>query len=113
MSRRAAKLKVDCFSGIENKLIFLKEVYFPLFGLDIERGLSQLIYLGNDLNDLAIMKKARVSFAPKDSHPLVLKNASFVLQNKLGGSGFVREVIESILGKKNLLSVVDHLESKI
>jgi len=112
VSRRAAKLKVECFSGIENKLAFLKEVYFPLFGLDIDKGLSQLIYLGNDLNDLAIMKKAKVSFAPKDSHPLVIKNASFVLKNKLGGNGFVREVIESILGKRNLLSVVDYLESK-
>ena len=55
-----------------------------------------LVYLGNDLNDLAAMKKAGFSVAPSDAHPLVLKAASCVIDIP-GGHGFVREFVERLL----------------
>jgi len=112
VNKRAKKLEITCFSGIENKYTFFEKIYFPSFGLDIETGFSKLIYLGNDLNDLRIMKKAAISFAPKDSHPLILRTASYVLEDKVGGQGFVRGVIENIVGRRNLISVLNFLEEK-
>jgi YrbI family 3-deoxy-D-manno-octulosonate 8-phosphate phosphatase len=112
VNKRAQKLGISCFSGIENKYNFLEEFYFPSFGLDAKSGFSNLIYLGNDLNDLSVIKKAGISFAPKDAHELIQKSASYVLHNKAGGQGFVREVIENILGRKNLLTALNYLEKK-
>jgi YrbI family 3-deoxy-D-manno-octulosonate 8-phosphate phosphatase len=112
VNKRAQKLEISCFSGIDNKYSFLEEFYFPSFGFDVKKGFSKLIYLGNDLNDLRVIKNAKLSFAPKDSHPIIQKSATKVLKNKTGGHGFVREVIENILGDKNLLTTIKYLEEK-
>jgi N-acylneuraminate cytidylyltransferase len=55
------------------------------------------MYVGNDLNDLAVMKLVGTAVAPKNSHPAVLKIASIIL-GKNGGDGAVRELIEDRLG---------------
>lgn len=93
---RANKLKVPCHHGISNKLNFVKDHLAERFpdGINAQQG---LIYLGNDLNDLAVMRFAGYSVAPSDAHPVIQQWASRVLEQR-GGEGFVRAFIEHFLG---------------
>ncbi len=102
---RANKLNINCFQGISNKYKFICDYFKSNFN---ENDLSKVIYLGNDLNDLEIMKKVGISIAPKDAHPLVIKLADFVM-NKNGGEAFVREFVELIINL-NKMSLQDIIE---
>ena len=62
-------------------------------GLEI----SKLLFVGNDLNDLEVMKYSGYSACPSDSHRSIIEIADFELKKK-GGEGVVREIIEDILG---------------
>jgi N-acylneuraminate cytidylyltransferase len=108
---RAKKLGLKCYYGIDSKYNFLKNEYFPNFNLTAAEGFKKLIYLGNDINDLNVIKHAKVSIVPGDSHPLIQQNASFVIDSKFGGNGFVREVIERLLGPKNLKLLYESIDS--
>ena len=63
--------------------------------------MNELIFLGNDINDLASMKEAAFSACPKDSPLIIKKNSNFVA-NKNGGNGFIREVLEYLISPLNL-----------
>jgi N-acylneuraminate cytidylyltransferase len=57
---------------------------------------DQVIYIGNDLNDLPCFEIAGWSVAVADAYPEVLRMADFVL-TKNGGHGAVRELCELVL----------------
>jgi 3-deoxy-D-manno-octulosonate 8-phosphate phosphatase (KDO 8-P phosphatase) len=57
---------------------------------------KDVFYMGDDLIDLPVMRRAGFSAAPADAHPEVLATADFVSSAK-GGQGAVREAIEEIL----------------
>jgi 3-deoxy-D-manno-octulosonate 8-phosphate phosphatase (KDO 8-P phosphatase) len=57
--------------------------------------------MGDDLPDLALMKKVGVSIAVADAHKTVLQHADVVTLSK-GGNGAVREVCEAILKAQGL-----------
>ena len=59
---------------------------------------EEIAYMGDDLNDLLIMKQVGLSGTPKDAVDEVIQVADFV-SKKNGGSGAVREFIEYILKK--------------
>jgi len=63
-----------------------------------ERGIdpSQVVHVGNDVNDLPVFEIVGWSVAVADSYPEVIRAADFVL-NKPGGSGAVRELCDLIL----------------
>ena len=93
---RATKLKLSCISGESNKLLSL------IHKFELERPfdpapLSGLIYFGNDLNDLPVMRLSGMSFAPNDSHPRIKEVSTHVLKSA-GGHGFVREGVEFLIG---------------
>ena len=92
VSMRAEKLKIDCVQSMSDKADYLTS-YLGEYNLSAEG----LVYLGNDLNDLAAMQISGFSVAPVDSHPLILHQADLVLP-KAGGHGFVREFIEMLIG---------------
>ena len=92
VSARGAKLKIEVIQGIDDKPAALK-TYCKKHAI----SLARVMYVGNDLNDLGVMKIVGVSVAPKNSHPSVLKIASIVLKHD-GGDGAVRELIENRLG---------------
>ena len=52
--------------------------------------------IGDDINDLKMLKKAYLSFCPSDAVELIQKNVKKVCE-KSGGNGAVREMIEYIL----------------
>jgi 3-deoxy-D-manno-octulosonate 8-phosphate phosphatase KdsC-like HAD superfamily phosphatase len=98
VNARAKKIGLDCHHGIGNKLSFVlgDQNCQTGNGLNLPLNLSKTIYLGNDLNDLAVMQLVGLSFAPSDSHPLVKDVATHVSQ-ELGGHGFVRSVLELLM----------------
>ena len=77
------------------------ESYYNSKDIDFKLGLKKLLFIGNDLNDLEIMKAAKYSICPSNSHYLIKEISTLVLDSK-GGDGFIREVIEILLNFKNL-----------
>lgn len=93
---RAKKLKLECHHGVGNKLGFMKE-YLAARLSNYAEPFAGLVYLGNDLNDLPLMRRVGYAVAPADAHPLVCDIAHLVMPQR-GGEGFVRAFIERLLG---------------
>jgi 3-deoxy-D-manno-octulosonate 8-phosphate phosphatase (KDO 8-P phosphatase) len=89
---RAEMLKIQHFYlGREKKLSILKQ-----WCEELRIDLSQVAMIGDDVNDLEIMKNIGFSAAPSDAVPRVLAQVDCVLKNK-GGEGCIREFIEEIM----------------
>lgn len=97
---RARKLKLDCYHGVNDKLGFMVEYLSTRLPGQAD-PFAGLVYLGNDLNDLPLMRRAGFAVAPADAHPMVCNIAHFVMPQR-GGEGFVRAFIERLLGINNL-----------
>jgi YrbI family 3-deoxy-D-manno-octulosonate 8-phosphate phosphatase len=95
VSQRAKKLKIPVKQGIQQKEKILLNI-IKTQNLDPKN----IIYIGNDVNDLECMKIVGVSVAPSDAHPSVLSCATIVLSSA-GGKGAVRELVDYILEKLN------------
>jgi len=95
VTARAKKLDIEVFQSVLNKDLALKS-------LIEERNLKpeEIIYIGNDLNDLVVLPLVGYFVCTADAHPQVLRQADLVL-NHLGGKGAVRELVEKILEKKS------------
>ena len=93
---RAKKLEIDCHHGVQDKLAFVQSM-IAKESESFPKGMNDIIYLGNDLNDLAVMRLVGFAVAPADAHPLIRKVAHLNL-TKCGGDGFVREFVEWFLG---------------
>jgi len=89
---RADKLKLDSIYGSTNKLESLKA---HCDSRDIE--LKDVAFVGNDINDLGVMKACGESWCPRDSHPVILDAADMILTS-CGGAGVVRELAEILKG---------------
>ena len=91
---RSNELKIKyLYQGIFEKTVILKEI-MQKTGLKKE----EIAYMGDDLNDILIMKQSGLTGAPKDATDEVIQIADFVSE-KNGGSGAVREFVEYILKK--------------
>lgn len=67
----------------------------------LEQGLSaeDVVYIGNDLNDLPAFACAGVALAVADAHPKVLVAADYIIPHS-GGCGAVRAVCDAMLKKR-------------
>lgn len=95
VARRAAELGIkEYYQGVRNKKQALEK-------LMQEKGITynNLAYLGDDLNDLAVMKEARFSGCPADAVEEV-KNISDLISKSKGGAGAVREILSHLLKAK-------------
>lgn len=91
--RRADKLKLDILEeGCKNKLEVIKRIC-----IEREISLENVVYIGDDVNDLEVIKAVGFGCAPADAMPQVKEVAKYVAKSK-GGEGVVREVAEMILG---------------
>lgn len=97
---RAKKIKLDCRHGIQDKFAYIRN-YLAVQFSDILDPFKGVVYLGNDLNDLQIMREVGYAVAPADAHPKVLEVAHLVLEQR-GGEGFVRAFVELFLGINHL-----------
>ncbi len=84
------------FDGLGDKAAML-DLILDRTGVSAE----QVAFMGDDLPDLALMKKVGLSIAVADAHKTVFKNADMVTLEK-GGNGAVRETCEAILKAQGL-----------
>ena len=93
VARRAEKLAIpELHQGVMDKLSLVREMA-TRHGLT----LSQVAYIGDDINDLETLKAVGFSASPADGLPDIVAAVDYVCQKK-GGEGAVREIIEMILG---------------
>jgi YrbI family 3-deoxy-D-manno-octulosonate 8-phosphate phosphatase len=59
------------------------------------------MFVGNDINDLAVMRRVGFPVAVADAHPAVIKAAKFVLETD-GGDGVAREIVERLVAFPSL-----------
>lgn len=89
---RAEKLGILCIYS-QDKLRSIVQ-----YCIDHSVKLSEIAYVGNDLNDLEPLATCGWTFTPEDAHPTVSKFASQVLHTK-GGQGVIRELADNLLRK--------------
>ncbi|MCU1230652.1 MAG: 3-deoxy-D-manno-octulosonate 8-phosphate phosphatase [Acidobacteria bacterium] len=95
LERRARELGiVELHQGAANKLEELERIATKLV-----LSLDQVLYLGDDLPDLAPILHAGLSAAPADAAPEVHAAATWKL-DAAGGRGAFREVVERLLRER-------------
>ena len=57
---------------------------------------DEIAFIGDDVNDMALLEKVGLSACPADAHYKVIRTVDIVLQRK-GGEGCVREFIDRYL----------------
>ena len=98
----SSKMNIDkLFDGVKNK----EEIVSKLCK---SYGLSEnnIAYIGDDVNDLEILKKTGFAATPKDGNMEVKKIVDYICKNR-GGEGVLREICDLIIsikfGKKRKL----------
>ncbi len=95
--RRAKKLKLNFYEkGVKNKLPVVRRL-----ADENNIPLSQVAYLGDDLNDLDVIRSVGFGCSVADGIDEVKKEARYVTKSS-GGSGAVREVAELILASSSM-----------
>jgi 3-deoxy-D-manno-octulosonate 8-phosphate phosphatase (KDO 8-P phosphatase) len=93
--RRAKELGiVELHQGAANKLTVCESILSKL-----AVGFHEVLYIGDDLPDLAPMKRAGLSAAPSDAAPEVHQAATWKLDSR-GGRGAFRELVERLLRER-------------
>ena len=88
---RAAKLGIEVQAAIDDKVAAL-DLWLTEQGLEW----SQMLYIGNDINDAAAMRKAGLSACPSDAHGDILRLAHWVLPQP-GGRGALRHLCDTLV----------------
>ncbi len=101
VKERAFKLNIpDLYQGVTDKLYLAKECCE-------ERGtdLSRAAYIGDDVNDLPLLRKVGISAAPSDAPSYVRDEVDMVTEAG-GGRGAFRAFVEELLERKGKLQGV-------
>ena len=88
VSARGKKLKIPVFQGVKNKRTALEA-----YAKDNSYDLDKTVYVGNDINDLEVMKIVGCPVAPADAHHTILQLVSIVTKAP-GGAGVIREIYD-------------------
>lgn len=94
--RRAEKLKLDHYiPGCKDKAAAIREIC-------TERGISldEVVYIGDDLNDLEAIKMVGLGCCPANAMPQIKSAAKYVAHAN-GGEGVVREICDIIMSNFN------------
>lgn len=94
VSARCKKLHIECIQGCLDKVAAFRE-------LCSSRGLTpaEVAFIGNDLNDVPLLKVVGLAAAVADAYPDVLEAARWAT-TRPGGYGAVREFCEMICNAK-------------
>lgn len=88
---RCRKLGIDAIQGLSDKAATLEKVL-----ADRDLDPSNVVYLGNDVNDLTCFPLVGCALVPADAHVDAKRKADIRL-SKRGGHGAVRELCDMIL----------------
>ena len=91
VAARAKKLNIDVIHGVYDKKQVLAD-----YCKDNDISLGKVVYLGNDVNDLEVMKTVGYPLAPQDAYESIKGIAKSIIK-KCGGDGVVREFYDNIL----------------
>jgi YrbI family 3-deoxy-D-manno-octulosonate 8-phosphate phosphatase len=95
VAARCRKIKVPVLQSVDDKPSALRKLFADQ-GVDP----AEVIYMGNDTNDLPCFPLVGCAVVPADAHPQVLYEADVILQNT-GGHGVVRELCDMLLARYN------------
>ena len=96
--RRAEKLGIEyLYQGVQNKLSKVTELCKEL-GI----GLNDVAYIGDDFNDVKLLREAGISASPANAPDYIRQEAQWNL-SKAGGDGVFREFVERLLQHFGLL----------
>jgi YrbI family 3-deoxy-D-manno-octulosonate 8-phosphate phosphatase len=87
---RAQKLRIKCHHGVEDKRAVLTRI-----ASDAGVPLTDIAYVGNDINDGLCLAAVGLPIAVRNAHPDVLACARYRTETA-GGYGAVREVCDCI-----------------
>ena len=91
VARRCEKLNIPCIHGTLKKADILRD-YIAKKGIDP----AEVIYVGNDLNDLPCFPIAGCAVCPADANEQV-KNEADIILTRSGGEGAVRELCDLLI----------------
>ena len=95
VKRWAEKMKIEkLYDGIKNKEDLLKNICD-----DFDLKESEIAYIGDDVNDLELMKRVGFSATPSDGIKQAKNLADYICALK-GGGGVLREIADLILYAK-------------
>ena len=89
---RCKKLQLECFHQLGDNKIKCLSNWCEEHGLN----LSNVIYVGNDENDIECLKAAGTGAIPADAHESTQQIADLILKAN-GGHGAVRELCDIVL----------------
>lgn len=98
VEKRANKLQVDfLYQGVKNKLFIAQNLCHQL-----SLTLSQVAFIGDDINDILLLRKAGLSAAPMNAPAYVKKEVHWEIPVN-GGNGAFRFFVEKYLSENSLL----------
>ncbi|MFM1853057.1 MAG: hypothetical protein RL164_375 [Bacteroidota bacterium] len=101
VKKRAQKLEIDILHmGIKNKLQVVEAL-----SLKHNIAMSEIAYIGDDINDILVLKSVGISACPANA-PDYVKMCVKIVLNKNGGEGVFREFVEHILIENYILETV-------
>lgn len=99
--RRAEKLKIPILRmGVANKLKEVEEIVE-----EMKISWSDVAYIGDDINDIDLLKKAGISAAPANAPGYIQSMVDVVIPVK-GGDGAFRAFVEWLLQKEDQFDTV-------
>ena len=101
VASRAKKLNIDIlYQGVSDKVAVAEEICHK-YGIDFE----DIAYIGDDLSDMKLLNKVRISAAPSNA-PTYVQNIVNFTTKQAGGNGAFREFVETILEANGVLDKV-------
>lgn len=101
LKRRTDELNIKLLvQGREDKLTALNEIL-----VDKTINLEEIAFVGDDLPDLAVIRRVGLGITPANGNHIVASQALWQT-HKGGGNGAVREVAELILSAQNKLNAL-------
>lgn len=95
--RRKEELGIqELAQGVSNKVVELNKL-LEKYSL----SLDEVAYIGDDINDLGVIRLVGFSACPKDAVPEVLERVNYISTQK-GGRGAVREIFEKIMKENGM-----------
>ena len=91
----AKKMKIaELYDGVIDKELILMKICKKY-----KVSSSEIAYIGDDVNDIRLLKKVGYSISPKDGVKQVREIVDYVCK-KNGGEGVLREIVDMMLNIK-------------